>query len=83
MDDFLREEGIFENATNHAIKRVPAWLVEKTIRDRRIAKVEMARRTGTSRALLNRLLDPENGQVRLDAVQRAAAIGRKARLELV
>ena len=64
LDDFLREEGIFEDATNYAIKRVLAWQVEKAMRDQGITKVEMARRMGTSRAHLNRLLDPENDKVR-------------------
>lgn len=84
LEDFLREEGIFEDATNYAIKRVLAWQVEKAMRDQGITKVEMARRMGTSRAHLNRLLDPENDKVQLDTVQRAAAaIGRKVRMELV
>ena len=84
LDDFLREEGIFEDATNYAIKRVLAWQVEKAMRDQGITKVEMARRMGTSRAHLNRLLDPENDKVQLATVQRAAAaIGRKVRMELV
>ena len=84
LEDFLREEGIFEDATNYAIKRVLAWQVEKAMRDQGITKVEMARRMGTSRAHLNRLLDPENDKVQLDTVQRAAAaVGRKVRMELV
>lgn len=84
LDDFLREEGMFEDATSYAVKRVLAWQLEKAMRDQGITKVEMARRMGTSRAHLNRLLDPENDKVQLDTVQRAAAaIGRKVRLELV
>jgi hypothetical protein len=39
---------------------------------------------GTSRAHLDKLLDPENDKVQLDTVKRAAAaIGRQVRLELV
>ena len=84
LDDFLREEGIFEDDTNYAIKRVLAGQVKKAMRDQGITKVEMARRMGTSRAHLNRLLDPNNDKVQLDTVQRAAAaIGRKVRMELV
>jgi antitoxin HicB len=84
LEDFLREEGIFEDATNYAVKRVLAWQVEQVMREQGITKVEMARRMGTSRAHLNRLLDPENDKVQLDTVQRAAAaIGRKVRMELV
>ena len=44
----------------------------------------MARRMKTSRAQLNRLLDPDNDKVQLDTVQRAAsAVGRRLQLELV
>jgi DNA-binding phage protein len=84
LDDFLREEGMLEDATNFAVKRVLAWQVEKAMRDEGITKVEMARRMGTSRAHLDRLLDPNNDKVQLDTVQRAAtAIGRRIRLELI
>jgi DNA-binding Xre family transcriptional regulator len=84
LEDFLKEEGIFEDATNHAVKRILAWQVEKAMQEQRITKVEMARRMGTSRAHLDKLLDPENDKVQLDTVQRAAAaIGRQVRLELV
>ena len=84
LEDFLHEEGIYEDATNYAIKRVLAWQVEQAMREQGITKVEMARRMGTSRAHLDRLLDPANDKVQLDTVQRAAAaIGRKVRMELV
>ncbi len=84
LDDFLKEEGLFEDATNHAVKRVLAWQVEQAMQQQGITKTEMARRMGTSRAHLDRLLDPENDKVQLDTVHRAAAaIGRKVRLVLV
>jgi predicted XRE-type DNA-binding protein len=84
LDDFLKEEGTFEDATNYAVKRVLAWQVEKEMRDQGITKAEMARRMGTSRAHLDKLLDPENDKVQLDTVQRAAAaVGRRVRLVLV
>ena len=84
LDDFLREEGLFEDATNYAIKRVLAWQLEKAMLDQKITKAEMARRMHTSRAHLDRLLDPENNRVQLDTVERAAAVvGRRLHLELV
>jgi predicted XRE-type DNA-binding protein len=84
LDDFLKEEGLFEDATNHAVKRILAWQVEEAMKQQGITKVEMARRMGTSRAHLNKLLDPENDKVQLDTVQRAAAaVGRRVQLELV
>ena len=43
----------------------------------------MAKRMKTSRAQLDRLLDPNNDKVQLDTIQRAAlAVGRKLHLEL-
>jgi antitoxin HicB len=84
LEGFLKEEGMYEDATNFAIKRVLAWQVEEAMRVQGITKVKVARRMGTSRAHWNRLLDPANDKVQPDTVQRAAAaIGRKVRMELV
>ena len=83
FDDFLDEEKIREEATAHAIKRVVAWQIEQAMTAQGITKSEMARRMNTSRAQLDRLLDPNNDKVQLDTVQRAAAaVGRTLRLEL-
>jgi antitoxin HicB len=83
FDNWLKEEGLEGDANNHAIKRVLAWQIEEAMKAQGISKVEMARRMGTSRAHLDRLLDPDNDKVQLDTVQRAAAaVGRKLRLEL-
>lgn len=83
FDDFLREEGIQEEATAHAIKRVLSWQITEAMTAQGITKSEMAKKMNTSRAQLDRLLDPENDKVQLDTVQRAAsAVGRKLRLEL-
>jgi antitoxin HicB len=84
LDDFLREEGLHEDATNYAVKRVLAWQLEQAMRDQCLTKTEMARRMGTSRAHLDRLLDPANDKVQLDTVERAATVlGRRVRLVLV
>jgi transcriptional regulator with XRE-family HTH domain len=84
LDEFLKEEGLYEDATNYAVKRVLAWQVVKAMDEQGISKAEMARRMGTSRAHLDKLLDPYNAKVQLDTVQRAAtAVGRRIRLVLV
>ena len=81
--DFLKEEGLYEDVTTHAVKRVLAWQIAQTMKKEGITKVEMAKRMKTSRAQLDRLLDPNNDKVQLDTVQRAAkAIGRKLHMEL-
>jgi len=81
--DYLKEEGIYEDVGAHAVKRVLAWQIAEAMKKEGITKVEMAKRMKTSRAQLDRLLDPNNDKVQLDTVQRAAvAIGRKLHMEL-
>jgi len=81
--DFLKEEGIYEDVTAHAVKRVLACQIARAMKEQGITKVEMAKRMKTSRAQLDRLLDPNNDKVQLDTVQRAAvAVGRKLHMEL-
>ena len=83
FDDWLKEQGIYEEVTTHAIKRVLAWQIEQAMKAQKISKAEMARRMHTSRTQLDRLLDPDNDKVQLDTVQRAAvAIGRTLKFEL-
>jgi len=84
FDSWLREEGIHEEVTATAIKRVLARQVEMAMKEKNFSKAEMARRMHTSRAALNRLLDPENDAVTLSTLQKAAiVVGREIRLELV
>jgi DNA-binding Xre family transcriptional regulator len=84
FDDWLREEGIYEESTSIAIKRVLARQVEEAMKAEAVTKTEMAKRMRTSRAALDRLLDPNNDAVTLSTLQKAAsAIGREIRLELV
>jgi len=83
FEEFLAEEGMLEEANAQAVKRVLAWQIGEAMKAQGLTKVEMARRMGTSRAHLDRLLDPNNDRVQLDTVQRAAAaVGRRLRLEL-
>lgn len=84
LDDFLKEEGILEETRAIAIKEAVAWQVRQAMEKDNITKVEMARRMHTSRAALDRLLDPGNTAVTLQTLARAAnAIGRGLRIELV
>jgi len=84
LDDFLKEEGIYEHVQTTAIKRVLASQLERAMKERKLTKMEMARRMHTSRMQLDRLLDPDNYSVTLATLRRAAAVvGREVRLELV
>jgi predicted XRE-type DNA-binding protein len=84
FDSWLREEGLYEEVTATAIKRVLARQVEAAMKAKQFSKAEMARRMHTSRAALDRLLDPEYDAVTLRTLRKAAlAVGRELRLELV
>lgn len=84
LDDFLKEEGVLEEMRAVALKEALAWQVEQAMKKAKINKVEMARRMNTSRAALDRLLDPDNASVTLQTLCKAArAIGRELRIELV
>ena len=83
FDDFLREKKIFEHAQAVAIKRVIAYQISEEMKQRKLSKTEMAGKMKTSRAALERLLDPANASVTLATLERAAsALGKKLRVEL-
>ena len=84
FDSWLREEGIYEEVSAAALKRVLARQVAAAMEEKQFSKAEMARRMGTSRAALDRLLDPEYEAVTLSTLRKAAqAVGRQVRVELV
>ncbi len=84
FDDFLKEEGIYEETNAAAIKRILARQLMEIMREQNVSKVEMAKRLNTSRTQLNRLLDPENDRVQLNTLQHAAnVLGHQLRVELV
>ncbi|MDX2152846.1 MAG: helix-turn-helix transcriptional regulator [Bryobacteraceae bacterium] len=75
---------MYEEVTATAIKRVLARQLEAAMKEHNLTRTDMARRMQTSRAALNRLLDPENDSVTLTTLRKAAvAVGREIRLELV
>lgn len=83
LDDFLEEDGLLAEAEAAAVKRVIAFQIEHLMKEEGLNKSELARRMGTSRSALERLLDPSNPSVTLLTIERAAkALGRKVRVEL-
>jgi antitoxin HicB len=73
LDDFLREEKLLETAEAVAAKRVIAFKVEQEMKLRQLSKTELAVRMKTSRAAVERLLDPTNTSITLATLGRAAA----------
>jgi len=83
IDDFLKEEGIFDEAQAQAVKEVVAWQLAEAMKKKKISKNKMAALLKTSRTQVDRLLDPRN-DITLSSLQRAAAIvGRRVTIELV
>jgi antitoxin HicB len=83
IDDFLKSEGIFEEAQAEAIKEVVAWQLAEAMKEQKISKNKMATLMKTSRTQVDRLLDPKN-DITLSSLQRAAAmVGRRVSIELV
>jgi hypothetical protein len=83
IDDFLKEEGIFEETRAQAVKEAVAWQLAEAMKEKRISKNRMATLLKTSRTQVDRLLDAED-DITLSSLQRAAAIvGRRVLIELV
>src|SRR5438067_6412208 len=78
FDSFLEEEGIREEVEAVAIKRVISWQLAEAMRKKKKTKQALAKELNTSRSQLDRLLDPRNIAVSLDAISRAArALGKR------
>jgi antitoxin HicB len=83
FDDFLAEEGLLAEAETVAVKRIIAYQVDQMMKEQNLTKTEMSRRMNTSRAALERLLDPANQSITLQTLERAAkALGRRLQITL-
>lgn len=84
FESWLDREGMREEVTSAAIKAVIAHQLAAEMKKRKITKKRMAELMMTSRAQVDRLLDPDNGSATVETLQRAAKIvGRELRMQLV
>jgi predicted transcriptional regulator len=84
LDDFLAREGVLEEFQAKAIKEVVAWQLAEAMRERKLSKNQLAKQMHTSRTQVDRLLDPQAGNVTIETLQRAAAlVGRRLKVELL
>ena len=82
--EFLEEEGILPEVEILALKRVVAIELQQILEDERITKTQLAARMKTSRAALDRILDPTNPSLTIASLGKtAAALGRKVELHIV
>ena len=83
FDDFLKEEGIFDEVQAKALKRALAEQIEESMTAAKLTKLEMARKMETSRSQLERVLDPDNVSIQLDTLMKAArAVGRTVEIKI-
>lgn len=84
FDNFLHEAGLFDEVQAGAVKKVMVFQLQAAMKEKKITKVEMAKRMNTSRSQLDRLLDPNNEAVSLETLTRAATVvGRQLHIALV
>lgn len=83
FDDFLEEEGLLEEVEALAVKRVLAWQLSQAMEALNMTKTELAGKMATSRASVNRLLDPGNASVSLQTMTKAAhALGKSLAIQI-
>jgi predicted XRE-type DNA-binding protein len=83
FDDFLKDEGIFDEVQAKALKRALAEQLEESMEAVKLTKLEMAKKMATSRSQLDRVLDPENVSVQLDTLIKAArAVGKEVEIKI-
>lgn len=83
FDDFLEEEGILEECKEEAAKRILVWQLEKEMRKQHLTKNDFAKRMHTSRAAVNRLLDPRKPSTLRSLNSAARAVGKRLKMSLI
>jgi predicted XRE-type DNA-binding protein len=84
FESFLEKEDIKEEVETNAVKRIIALQMRENLRQENLTKTELAAQLETSRAAIDRLLDPYNESVSLLTLKKAASImGKKIKFELV
>jgi antitoxin HicB len=84
FDGFLKEEGIYGGVVAQAEKEILAWKLQSAMKEKKLTVSALAKRMHTSRAAINRILDPANPSITLGTLEKAAlALGKRWRFDLV
>ena len=82
FDEFLKEEGILDEVSAKAQKRLMALQLADIMEDTGLSKSKLAKLLNTSRSQLDRLIDPENTAITLESMERLAhALGKRLKIE--
>ncbi len=82
FEDFLKEEGIFEECHAEAVKRVIAFQLEEELKKQKLTKSQFAKRMNTSRSAVDRLLDPKRTCSLKSLILAAIALGKHLEVRL-
>lgn len=84
FDEFLKEDDIYDEVNDVAIKRVIAYQLEQEMKSQNISKTKMAQMMKTSRAVVNRLLNPDNSSLTLNTLQTATRVlGKRLSISII
>jgi len=84
FNDFLKKQGLYDKVVAQAEKEILAWKLQSAMDERKMSVSALAKRMNTSRAAINRILDPANPSVTLGTLEKAAvALGKRWRFELI
>jgi len=84
LRDLLRKEVLLEEAESQALRRAVALRLDRLRKEHRMSKSRLALRMNTSRAVVDRLLDPSNPSITLAALGKAARVlKRRLQIKLV
>ncbi len=84
LDAFLKEDGIYDEVIALAAKKTIARQLKARMDNRDMTISGLAKELHTSRNQVQRILDPQDHNITLATLERAAAaVGCKVKLELV
>ncbi len=84
LEDMFKELGELEDVRALTQKKLLADALRKAMKAQSVTPAEMARRMGTSRPTVYRLLDPAERGATLDTLERASrALGLRLEIKLV
>ena len=84
VDDWLKEEGIYDEVKSAVEKEVIAWQLAQAMKKKKITKKRMAELMKTSRTQVDKLLNPKDGNVTIKTLHKAAAVvGKRFEYKLI
>ena len=82
FDDFLKEEGIFDEVNELAAKRLISYQLQQAMLEQNLTKSIIAKKMKTSRVAVDNILDP-TFNTSIDSLERFAdALGKRLTISL-